>query len=161
MNDGNNPAIVGLVATLGRNVSIIGKNSAGIAQEDSLLRVSEGGSTLNWLIGHIVASRDGILKTLNSETTWDAKRTEKYQRGSTVPEGADVDELSDLLHALSRSQELLEAALSSATAAQLAEPSGRRDDSKLEWIEFLTWHDTYHTGQTAVYRRLVGLAGAL
>lgn len=161
MSESTNPAVAGLVATLARNVSIIGKNSAGIEQEESLLRVSEGGSTLNWLIGHVVASRDGILTMLNSETTWNAQRSQKYQRGSTVPTGADVDELSDLLAGLDRSQKLLEAALSGTTAEQLAEPSGMRDNSKLEWIEFLTWHDTYHTGQTAVYRRLAGLAGAL
>lgn len=100
-----NPLIASLVATLGRNVSIIGKNTAGIAQEDSLL--------------------------------------------------------SELLTGLDRSQELLQAALAGATPAQLAEPSGMRDNSKLEWLEFLTWHDTYHTGQTAVYRRLAGLAGTL
>lgn len=161
MSENNNPQVAGLAATLRRNVSVIGKNAAGVSQEDSLRSVAEGGSTLNWVIGHIVASRDGMLKVLGSETTWDEQLGEKYQRGSSVPAGGEVDEISELLLDLDRSQELLEAALAGATAEQLAEPSGIRDNSKLEWLEFLTWHDSYHVGQTAVYRRLAGLEGAL
>lgn len=159
MSENNDPKVAGLVATLRRNVSVIGKNTAGVTQAHSLLSVAEGGSTLNWVIGHIVASRDGMLKVLGSETTWDAKRTGKYQRGSTVPAGADVDEMSELLLELDRSQELLEGALAGVTAGQLAEPSGNRDNSKQEWLDFLAWHESYHVGQTAVYRRLAGLAG--
>lgn len=150
-----------LVVTLARNVQIARKNTAGIGQADSLLSVADGGSTLNWLIGHMVASRDGMLKMLGSETTWDAERAGKYQRGSAVPEAADVEELEQLLVSLERSQELLAAALGAAAPELLAQPSDMPDTSKLEWLEFLSWHDTYHTGQTAVYRRLAGLAGTL
>ncbi len=161
MSESANPLVAGLASTLRRNVSVIGKNTAGVPQESSLLSVSEGGSTLNWVIGHIVASRDGMLKVLGSETTWDAQRAGKYRRGSTVPAGAEIDEMSGLLLDLDRSQELLEAALAGATEAQLAEASGNRDSSKQEWLEFLAWHESYHVGQTAVYRRLAGLAGTL
>lgn len=161
MSDDINPKVAGLVATLRRNVDVIGKNTAGITQVDSLHTVAEGGSTLSWVIGHVVSSRDGMLKMLDSETAWDESQDEKYRRGSTVPTGTEVDDLRELLLGLDRSQELLEAALPRATAAQLAEPSGRPNASKLERIEFLTWHDSYHTGQTAVYRRLAGLTGAL
>lgn len=161
MSDSGIPRVAGLVATLRRNASVITKNTADVPQEDSLQSVAEGGSTLNWVMGHIVASRDGMLKVLDSETTWDSQRSGKYQRGSIVPVGNDVDELSELLLELDRCQELLETALDGATEAQLAEPSGNGDSSKLEWLEFLVWHDTYHVGQTAVYRRLAGLVGAL
>lgn len=161
MSDDTNPLVTALVATLRRNVGVIARNTEGILQESSLLSVADGSSTLNWLIGHIVVHRDDMLKVLNSETTWDAQRGEKYQRGSAVPVGDEVEQLSALLLGLDRSQELLEAALNGVTEAELDEPAGRRGDSKLEWLEFLTWHDTYHTGQTAVYRRLAGLAGAL
>ena len=103
-----------LLITLARNVQVVRKNTAGIEQADSLLSVAAGGSTLNWLIGHMVASRDGMLKVLGAETTWEAERAAKYQRGSAVPEAADVEELEELLIGLDRSQELLAAALAAA-----------------------------------------------
>jgi uncharacterized damage-inducible protein DinB len=52
-------------------------------------------------------------------------------------------------------------ALTAAVAEQLTELSGMRGNSKLERLELPGWHDTYHTGQTAVYRRLAGLKGTL
>lgn len=153
--------IAGLVETLRRNVRVTQKNLAGVTQEASLLSVAQGGSTLNWVIGHIVATRDNMLQALDTETTWDSERGRKYRSGSSVPLGHEVDETSELLLELGRSQALLEAALGGATEALLAEPSGQDELSKLEWLEFLAWHDTYHVGQTAVYRRLAGLTGTL
>jgi uncharacterized damage-inducible protein DinB len=155
------PLVTALLATLERNTQVVRKNTAGISQEDSLLAVAEGSSNLNWLIGHLVSSRDGMLRLLNSETTWDAARGSKYGRGSQLPDPAAVEPLEELLASLDRSHELLAAALTAATAAELAEPSGQRDLSKLEWLGFLGWHDSYHTGQTALYRRLAGLSGTL
>jgi uncharacterized damage-inducible protein DinB len=156
-----NPLVSELLATLERNVQVVRKNTAGISQEDSLLPVADGSSHLNWLVGHLVSSRDSMLKVLGSETTWDDEQRRKYGRGSQLPAEADVEPLDALLASLDRSQELLERAFSTATPEDLEQPSGMQDRNKLEWLGFLGWHDTYHTGQTALYRRLAGLEGTL
>lgn len=157
----HNAIIPALLAMLDRNVNVIRMNSADITQADSLLTVAEGGSNLNWLLGHLVSTRDDILRMLGSETVWDEQHDEKYQRGSELPAVAEVDQINNLLLALDRSQELLAVALSATTPAQLAEPSGMRGQDKLGTLQFQVWHDTYHTGQTAVYRRVAGLEGTM
>lgn len=153
--------LAALAATLERNTQVVLKNTDGVTHEASLRPVAPGSSHLNWLIGHMVASRDGILAQLGAETTWERERARRYDRGSQLPARGEEEPLSELLAALERSQRLLAAALPAAPAERLAAPSGMPGRSVLEWTEFLVWHDSYHTGQTALYRRVAGLEGTL
>lgn len=147
------------VQALDRNLTVIKRNVDGIDHERSLLTVVPDGSHLNWLLGHLVASRDGMLRALDAETVWDRETGALYRRGSAAALAPDARPLEDLMAALDRSQSLLESALSAADQAALARESGDRTVG--EWLDFLVWHESYHAGQTALYRRLAGLEGAL
>lgn len=147
--------------TLDRNLGVIERNIDGIDLERSLLGVVPGGSHLNWMLGHLVASRDSMLRSLDpdGETVWDRDTATRYRRGSVPALAPEAQPVEELAGALKRSQELLATALASVDQAALDREHGDRTVGA--WIEFLIWHETYHAGQTALYRRLAGLPGAL
>jgi hypothetical protein len=43
---------------------VLTRHAAGITHEESLARPGSGGNTLNWVLGHIVASRNDIFELL-------------------------------------------------------------------------------------------------
>lgn len=144
---------------LRRNLGVIRRNLGGLSHEDSLRTLRPGGSHLNWLLAHLVASRDAMLRALGAETVWSEEVGARYGRGSSPPSAADAPPLAELAAALERSQELLDAALAAATPDLLAAPHGRSTVGAR--VAFLTWHESYHTGQTSLYRQLAGLEGTL
>lgn len=144
---------------LDRNLGVIERNIEGIDHARSLLRVTPEGSHLNWLLGHLITSRDGMLRLLDAESLWDRDAAAAYNRGSTAALAPAARPLEELRVALRASQELLEAALADAGHERLAQETGGR--SVGDRIDFLVWHETYHAGQTALYRRLAGLEGAI
>lgn len=151
---------VAMMDLLNRNDYVLQKNSEGLTHEHSLEKLDEGGSNLNWLLGHMTASRDVCTRLLGAEATWDKDHARKYGRGSEVPETGKAEPLEKLLAAVADSGERLRAALSEATMDQLTRPNPRNAGERvIDAIYFLVWHDTYHAGQTALYRRLAGLAG--
>jgi hypothetical protein len=48
-----------------RNASIIKMQAEGLTNEDSLRQLPFHGNCLNWVLGHIVVSRDSVLETLD------------------------------------------------------------------------------------------------
>ena len=151
-----------LIDLLRRNDYVISKNAEGLSHEDSLKQLSEGGSNLNWLLGHLTASRDVCTKLLGAEPTWEAERARIYGRGSSIPAVDEAEPFEDLLTAVSDSGERLRQALQDASTEALSLPNPRNAEERvLDAIFFLVWHDSYHAGQTALYRRLGGLGGVL
>lgn len=144
---------------LDRNLGVVERNIEGIDHERSLLRVTPEGSHLNWLLGHLVTSRDGMLRLLEAEPLWDRDTAAAYNRGSAAALAPAARPMEELREALRASQARLEAALEEVSVERLAQGGGGR--SVGDRIDFLVWHETYHTGQTALYRRLAGLEGAI
>ena len=159
MSDPIPPDPRALVRTLKRNLSVIERNVDGIDRERSVLAVVPGGSHLNWLLGHLVAARDLMLQSLDAETVWDGDTAAAYRRGSLPGPAPEARPLEELLDALRDGQRRLERALDDATEAHLDAPHG--NGTVGEWVEFLAWHESYHAGQKALYRRLAGLEGVL
>lgn len=50
------------------NGFVVNKNLEGISHEESLKSSDRGGNCINWVIGHIVVTRDVLLETLGLET---------------------------------------------------------------------------------------------
>ena len=159
MSDSIPPDPRAIVRTLKRNLSVIERNVDGIDQERSLLAVVPGGSHLNWLLGHLVAARDRMLHSLAADPVWEDDTAAAYRRGSSPTLAPEARPVEELLDALRDGQQRLERALDDATEQQLDAPHGQGTVGA--WVEFLAWHESYHAGQTALYRRLAGLEGAL
>ena len=151
--------VLGWRRALDRNVGVIARNVEGIDLERSLLTAWPEGSHLNWLLGHLVTSRDGMLRLLGAEGVWDRDTATAYRRGSVPALAPAARPVEELLAALRKSQGLLEEVLDTTEEAALSAESGDRTVG--ERIEFLVWHETYHVGQTAIYRRLAGLPSAI
>jgi uncharacterized damage-inducible protein DinB len=140
---------------------VLTRNLEGITAEESLRAPGSGGNSLNWVLGHLLSYRNRILSLLGEPPAWDSPRAVRYARGS-APLGPDDDPVPfDILCAgFDRSQELLLAALQSASAEKLA-ATNERGEPLAQRLAMLAFHEGYHGGQIGLLRRLLGHPGAI
>lgn len=147
-----------LSSAFARNTSIIKMQTQGLTNEDSMRQLPHG-NCLNWVLGHIAVHRDSVLQTLG-EPVYMGDAGARYKRDSEplthVDEGTLT--LEELLSWLDRSQERLAAALNNMDEAALAREygSGDRKTTIGQRVFFLYFHETYHVGQTELFRQLAG-----
>ena len=147
-----------LVKTFEANQWVIGAQTRGLGDDDSVLQAAFRTNCLNWVVGHIAANRDEVLRALDLEPLLGRARTVLYARESEPihgPESPHVP-LEELLALLARSLTAIVSALRALDAAALAAPVGESGRTLGEWLRFLAWHETYHCGQTDVLRQLAG-----
>jgi hypothetical protein len=142
-------------------------NLEGVTQAESLQSAPQGGNGANWVLGHIVDTRNIMHEFLGAEPALEEAGAAIYGRG-TDPLGPDSGgmELELLLQRLDASQERLLEKLLSATDALLSgkvpglfpphEPTTRAN-----LIATLLFHEAYHAGQLGVLRRILGKEAAI
>jgi uncharacterized damage-inducible protein DinB len=143
---------------LRRNLGVFQTNTESLKSKDFLIQTATDGIHLNWILGHVLHSRQILLEALGADAS--VKNTEilkAYARGSKT-QALEVMASQDLLQALEVSQTVLETAL---LAADFAAPSPMGKGTLEDYFEFMTWHETYHAGQSGVLRRLAGFAGQI
>lgn len=147
----------------GFNYMALQRNTEGLSHEDSLVQPQPAGNCLNWVLGHILAHRNDIMKLLGEGPAWEPERAVRYGRGAPpLTDGAEATPLDELQATLAASQERLNAALDGATPERLAEPrEGRMVKNVGESLAFLQFHEAYHVGQVALLRRAAGKEGAI
>jgi uncharacterized damage-inducible protein DinB len=142
---------------------VANKNTADITHEESLLRVlGDDGSSMNWILGHIVAVRCRLLPALGQESVWSAEQQRPYARGSAP--GPDVYPFDEIRTAFEETQKRFLAGLETLTPEKLAAlvPGANGEPAPLaQLIATIIVHDGYHLGQTGVLRRLAGKSGAV
>ena len=142
-----------------RNVNIIKRQADGLTDEDCLRQLPSNSNCMNWVLGHIAVSRDDVLRTLGEPPEMQANGA-RYKRGSDPVTAADEDilPLEELLNWLDRTQERIATALTKMSAAALARelPSDERKLTIGQRAFFLYFHETYHVGQTELFRQLAG-----
>jgi uncharacterized damage-inducible protein DinB len=143
-----------------RNATIVQMQAKDLTHEDSLRQLPFRGNCFNWIVGHMLVSRDDMLAWLG-EAPVGGERAARYRRESD-PVQADSDDVlpfDELLALLAASQDKLGRGMAALTEADLqrevmlgtrAAPLGAR-------LFFLYFHDTYHTGQTEILRQLAGV----
>lgn len=149
-----------LIEALARNVSVVKMQTQGLTHADTLIQPHFGGNCLNWVLGHIVENRDRILELIGQTPSMGEPGT-RYKRGSEPMKQAEpmTLPLEEILAHLDRSQEQLAAALvgldDSAWAREIT--VGNNRTMKLgQRVFFLYFHETYHVGQTELFRQLAG-----
>src|SRR5262245_47374557 len=83
-------------------------NLNGVTHEESLVHPAPAGNCMNWVAGHIVATRNLLLHVLGEPPIWPADTARPYERGAASPLRAEgAQRLEDILAALDRSQPLV------------------------------------------------------
>lgn len=149
-----------LAILFGLNHHVIQVNTKELTHEDSMVQPRPAGNCVNWVLGHLTATRNDIMQLLGEPVIWDAARAGRYIRGARpLVDPAEAVPLETILVDLARSQERLITALAQLSPEQLAECSdGRTLGEKLATYQF---HEAYHAGQLGLLRRLVGRKGAI
>ena len=155
-----------LADQLSYNRFAVQTNTDGLTQEDSLASPVAGGNCINWVLGHVVATRNGMLKLVGREPIWDKERTELYERGSEPVQAGTALPLGDILSAFTASQETLVDTVRTLSDDDLSAKSpisffkGDEETVGSALAAFL-FHEAYHIGQTGVLRRVAGKDGAI
>jgi len=135
-------------------------NTAGVTHEESLQAPPAGGNCMNWVLGHIVASRNGVLLALGEKPVWTAERFDHYKRGSDgLADRAKAIRFDAILADFNASQKTIESALGRISDADLAASLAQEDIPKN--VATLHFHESYHTGQLGILRRFLGKTGAI
>lgn len=148
------------------NHRVLEVNTQGLSQEDSLASPATGGNCINWVVGHVVATRNGILELLGHEPIWSSERAAPYRRGSEPITAASALPLPELLADFAASQKTLVKALSDLSDEDLIVKSPTtffKGDAETvgSALAAFAFHEAYHVGQTGVLRRVAGKEGAI
>lgn len=143
-----------LADAFGRNVEVIKM------QADSVRQLASRGNCLNWVVGHIVESRNDVLRLVDADPALDPAAAARYayQSPPVLADGPDVVPLETLLAALDRSQEIITATIGVLTDEECEREIilSSRATTLGERLFYFSFHETYHTGQTEPLRQLAG-----
>ena len=137
------------------NHSLLTRNADGLTDEQALMTLFEGGNHFNWLVAHLVTSRDDMLVVLGAERVRAKEVDDRFDYGSRPPSAEDAMPLEQHVTDYLTAHERLMAALEALTAEEPVRP---REKHTLEHeLTFMLWHEAYHVGQATLYRRKAGL----
>lgn len=135
------------------NYKVININLEGLTHADSLASPEAGGNCINWILGHIIVSRDDMREILGLSRICSDTFKAKYSRGTKPIQEGDAEQFKDLFE------------MFKSTHKELEEKIGEVDffgkKETLERLTFLAFHEAYHSGQTGLLRRVAGKDGAI
>lgn len=72
-----------LTSLYARTHGVLRRNVAEISHDESVRLPHPGGNCMNWVAGHIVATRDSILQMVGQKPRWTDEERKRYERGSS------------------------------------------------------------------------------
>lgn len=148
-----------LAIHFGRSAKLLLTNLEGVTHEQSLWRPTNANS-INWLAGHIVASRSGFTHAIGFTAVWDETTRRRYGFGSAPIDydGEGVLPLERLITDFNSAQDNLITALREQTFETLSGPSpSPRFQTRAEYLLYKQFHETHHIGQILSLREQIGL----
>ncbi|MFH1278079.1 MAG: DinB family protein [Candidatus Eisenbacteria bacterium] len=141
------------------------KNIEGITQEESLRAPEGGGNHMNWVMGHIVATRSHLHRLLGKEPLWSEEEIALYDRGAPggIGRGEAID-MGKMIDDFEKSQETFVAVLEGMSDEEFAgkgAPKGIGGESMGEQLAAFMFHEAYHAGQLGILRRGLGKPGGI
>ena len=76
-----------LMFQFGIGAFVLERNLAGVSEEESLRRPNPGGNTMNWIVGHVVRTRNQALGLLGEKPLFDDSEFEAYGAGDSNAAG--------------------------------------------------------------------------
>lgn len=155
------PNVLSLHFHIGANV--LSRNIAGITDEESRREPPQGGNSLNWVVGHVVRTRNETLGLLGQQPLYDEAEFSAYVAGGDPAAQLPLGELVDRFTILGKQ---LATAVAAATPDSMDapapfSPTGEPDETIGSLLASIAFHESYHLGQTGLLRRLLGKAGAI
>ena len=151
-----------LIKVAARNCGVIQAQAEGITHEQSLMQPPMRGNCMNWVVGHIVQSRDRMLRVAGLPMVWTPEQIARYERDSApILDGHDALPFEKMLADLAVQNERLIARLQTISRDELDAVGveaikGITTWTVAEWLQFLLWHETYHLGNLEILRQLAG-----
>jgi len=147
-----------LIQAYATNTWLIGRLIDGLSQDDSLLQPPFPTNCVNWILGHILVSRDEAIR-LCGGSMWHDMLVRRYKSDSQPVRDGDDDirHFEDLQQDIDASQEILASLLDKLGDDQLNESVDTVRGLKMRWqhIRGLHWHETYHMGQLELLRSFI------
>lgn len=145
-----------------RNYRTLLRQISGLTHEQSLLQPPFRGNCLNWVVWHVVMSRERMLLLVDADPVWTAEPRMRYERNSEpITDSKDALHFDKIVADLGVLHERLVSRLQAITADDLnvgKVPYNLPADPEpvWDWLQFLLWHETYHIGNTELLRQLAG-----
>lgn len=148
------------------NHRVTHRNIQDVTHEESLVPPAPAGNCLNWVLGHVLATRNLVLASLGEPPVLDAAKAAPYERGATPPLPVeDALRLEEIVAALDCSQTTIASKMPALEDGALAQifsgPPPLGTTSLGERLATLSFHEAYHVGQCGLLRRLLGKANAI
>ena len=131
---------------------VLNRNLKDISHTESLVTPPGGGNSLNWVVGHIIVSRDDIRELIGLDKLC-GDEMKMYERDTEPVSPDKLIDLGKLLEMYNDGQNILEEKLKSTDL--------REENEKYRMVTFLAFHESYHVGQTGILRRIIGKEGAI
>lgn len=131
-----------------------------ISHNDSMVLPSFDGNNINWIVGHLIESRNELMEFMGKIPVWDDATRMKYQTGSQpVSDLTNPGEnFEDLVRDFKSTHYLMVQFLNEITEEDFFAEITMADgiSSIAETVNGYLWHETYHLGQLELLRQIVG-----
>ncbi len=147
-----------IVQSYAANTWLIGLLTEGLSHGESLLQPPFPTNCDNWILGHVLVSRNESLQLCGGDM-WDDELIERYKSESKpIREGDEhIRHLDELLKDIEISQDLLANRLNATSENELnlIVETFRGEKPLWQHIHSLHWHETYHLGQLELLRSFI------
>ena len=154
-----NPRIAPFADLYKLDTKLVKKALDGVSDADLHKRINDSGTSLHWIAGHIVASRDYVGKVIDAGSVF--KHNELFQgNGKDLNDPSaypPIEEISKAFDSVSRKLikrlgTLKEKDINKKTKDKW--PQG--GNTVLDGISFMAWHEGWHLGQMGYLRKRLG-----
>lgn len=156
-----------LMTQFGYNEYALRTNTADMNHQQSCIQPAPAGNCINWIVGHILSTRNKVLQLVDQKPIWSSDEAGWYATGSKpIVDPESALPFDRMFKDLATSQTRIMEGLRKIGAEGLAKnvPPEMAGDKKVtvgNYLAGLAFHEAYHAGQTGIIRRLVGKDGAI
>ena len=156
-----------LAGQIGVTGYVLEENLDGIGHEESLVHPPTGGSSLNWVVGHMADARNKLHMAVTGEPVFPPDRLAAYEgRPDSTYSAETAADFEEVKSRCDQAGQALIDVLSAMDDEALDRPApfsvvGNADETIGSLAATFTFHDAYHAGQTGILRRINGHEGVL